>query len=111
MKRHVSDISREYAKGFMRFLVDNNISEYKSAAYELFVYSLYSVYGFTYTKKLNTLITKNGEKCVAYLKTLDGVPKRLGYLTFEEKQSIVDCSCVYTVVALQYYTGGIKVVK
>ena len=108
MKGNISDISRNYAKGFVNFLVEQEIESKKGSAYELFVYSIYSIYGKPYIKKYNSLITRFGKDCIGYLKKIDGVPKRIGNLFSFEKEDIVNCSCVYALVALQYYSGKIN---
>lgn len=105
MKYRVNDVARIYAKEFLNFLVKSKISSYNKNAYELFVYSIYSIYNIEYSGRLNSLIIKNGEKCIKHLKSINGVPKRIGRLSNSDKQSIIDCSCVYTLAIIQYHTG------
>ena len=108
---NINDVSKAYAKGFVKFLKDNNIDNFRSSSYELFVYSISAVYGIPYNKRLNSLIKRKGNKCIKYLSSLSGVPKKAGRLSREDRKRLVECSCVYVVVAMQYYSGGIEVVK
>lgn len=99
---NIWDISRVYAKGFISFLSENDVSGSVGSIFNLFVYAINFIY---YNKKVISgyLIEVYGKSCIDWLKGLKGVPR--GILSEKSKREVVDCSKIYALVAIQYYSG------
>lgn len=108
MRYNLWFVSKVYAKGFITFLNKNSISGNRVDVFNLFVYAIESIY-FRKSSLGNTLINGYGFKCIKYLRSLDNVPRKIGKLSLKSRKYIVDSSKVYTLVAIQYFSGGCEV--
>lgn len=101
----ISDLARAYSKRYIKFLIDNEISISSKDAYEMFRYVIHRMYGFR-CGMLFPLLVMNYDECI---KCLEEVKSSIVVSDDVDFKSIIDCSCVYTLVAIQYCAGNIRV--
>lgn len=101
----ISDLSRVYSKNYIRFLVEKDISLSSKDAYNLFRCVMCKLYGFRYEYE-SKLIKKYFVDCYNLLNTVKSIYKVDNDV---DKKSIIECSCVYSLVLIQYCAGNIRV--
>lgn len=101
----VSDLAREYSKKYIKFLIDKGISVSSRDAYSMFRYVIHRIYGFR-CDDISALLIINYEDCK---KELLSVKDSVEVNTNVSEKSIIEYSCIYTLVALQYCAGNIRV--
>ena len=100
----VSDLARDYAKGYVKYLIDNEITVSSKDAYNNFRDILTCLYGLDTNKGLEGY----SKECYQCLKGIKDSVKDVDYNLISD---IIDCSSVYTLVAIQYCSGNIGVKK
>lgn len=100
----VSDLARDFAKGYVKYLIDNGITVSSKDAYNNFREILICLYGLDTNKGLE------GYSKECYL-TLKGVKDSVKGIDESIVSDIIDCSSVYALVAIQYCSGNIGVKK
>lgn len=76
-KYNTLEVIQRYTRRFLLFMKENSlVYENKRDLYELFMYSLKSVFGVD-AVEYNPLISIYGTQCTAYLMSTKNVPKRL----------------------------------
>lgn len=101
----ISDLARAYSKRYIKFLIDNGISISSKDAYDMFRYVIHRMYGFR-CGSLFPLLVMNFNECT---ECLEEVKNSITVSDDVDIKSIIDCSCVYTLVAVQYCAGNIRV--
>lgn len=100
----VSDLAREYAKGYVKYLIDNGITVSSKDAYNNFRNILTCMYGLDTNKGLEGY----SSDCYLYLKGIKDSVKGVDDGLISD---IIDCSSVYALVAIQYCSGNIGIRK
>lgn len=101
----ISDLAREYAKAYIRFLVKNDISISSKDAYEMFRFVICRLYDFK-CGDIFPLLVVHFDECY---EVLGNIKEKYDVCELIENKSIIECSCVYTLVFIQYCAGNIKV--
>ena len=101
----ISDLAREYAKKYINFLIENDIYLSSRDAYNMFRFTLCRLYGFNCGEYSPLLLVYHND---CYNTLLD-VKERYTVSGLIEKKSIIEFSCVYTLVLIQYCSGNIRV--
>lgn len=101
----ISDLAREYAKRYIKFLIDNDITISSKDAYEMFRFVICRLYGFKCGGTFPLLVMHYDEcyEVLSNIKEMYSTRKSI------DKKAIIECSCVYTLVFIQYCAGNIKV--
>lgn len=106
-QEHVYNIhvlARVYSKEFCKFLKRHRIRTNENNAFELFSYSMKTIYGIE-TSEYNLEIRKYGERCIKFLSKVKGIPLDLRKATVEERMNLIKCCKVYIIVILQAQMG------
>lgn len=100
-----SDLAREYAKAYIHFLFEKDISISSRDAYSLFRYTIGMMYGVR-SGELKPIIVMNYEEC---RETLQVIKEKYKVVEDGLVDSIIEYSCVYALIAIQYCAGNIRV--
>lgn len=92
-------VTSDYVKGFLEFVRQKNFIDVDTKSlYELFSYSLETIYNLP-AAEMNEYIQLYGGECIAHLKKLKNVPKRISRLGMNDRVSVVTMCKSYFVAA------------
>lgn len=96
---NLKQVTGVYVRGFLSYVKSKNFTKIDSEAlYDLFSYALETIYKLP-AAETNEYISLYGDECIAYLKKLKNVPKRVDRLGLNDRVSVVTMCRSYFVAA------------
>lgn len=95
MKYNILDVAKLYVKGFTCFISDAKIHNIEDC-YDLFSYTLKSIYNLE-TCEFSRTIERLGGKCIKYLSSIKGTPRKIKGMSLKDRISVVEFTISYYV--------------
>lgn len=107
----ISDLARDYASGYVRCLAEMGISASSKDAFLLFKYTMGTLYGVR-SARLTPFIVEYYIDCRIWLQRIkDEFEIKNEIYSYDDEliDAIIEYSCIYALIAIQYCSGSRRV--